>query len=99
MTSAHLGADSDLVRRAKRQSSPPTVFEWTSRDSILYNLGVGASADDLPYVFEGSPDFKVWCFFTNFAAQACTRCCRRTELLYSSSTPSEYPVSKHLGQD
>jgi len=33
----------------------PVVFEYTWRDVALYALGVGASADALPFVYEGSP--------------------------------------------
>jgi len=33
----------------------PVVFEYTWRDVALYSLGVGASADALPFVYEGLP--------------------------------------------
>lgn len=33
---------------------PETVLEYRPQDVILYALGVGAGADDLPYVFEGA---------------------------------------------
>ena len=34
------------------QKLPATTFEYTDRDVMLYALGVGASADELQYVFE-----------------------------------------------
>lgn len=36
-----------------------TEFTYTERDSMLYNLGVGAKRDDLPLIFEGHEDFQV----------------------------------------
>ncbi|CCH46195.1 putative peroxisomal hydratase-dehydrogenase-epimerase [Wickerhamomyces ciferrii] len=35
------------------------VFEYTERDSILYNLGLGATAKELKYTYELSPDFQL----------------------------------------
>jgi len=35
--------------------SEPVAFEYTWRDVALYAIGVGASADELPFVYEGSP--------------------------------------------
>jgi len=40
----------DLVGR----SFGPSVFEYTWRDVVLYHLGIGASAQDLNFVFEGA---------------------------------------------
>jgi 3-hydroxyacyl-CoA dehydrogenase/3a,7a,12a-trihydroxy-5b-cholest-24-enoyl-CoA hydratase len=34
------------------QKLPPSTFEYTDRDVILYALGVGAGADELQYVYE-----------------------------------------------
>jgi 3-hydroxyacyl-CoA dehydrogenase/3a,7a,12a-trihydroxy-5b-cholest-24-enoyl-CoA hydratase len=34
------------------QKLPPTTFEYTDRDVMLYALGVGAGTDELQYVFE-----------------------------------------------
>ena len=31
---------------------PDTAFEYTDRDVMLYALGVGATAEDLNFVFE-----------------------------------------------
>jgi acyl dehydratase len=37
------------------KSSEPFDFSYTERDVILYALGVGARADELQFVYEGSP--------------------------------------------
>ena len=42
----------DLVGK----SFGPSVFEYSWRDVILYHLGIGASARDLDFVFEGARD-------------------------------------------
>ena len=34
------------------QKFPPTTFEYTDRDVVLYALGVGAGTDELQYVYE-----------------------------------------------
>jgi acyl dehydratase len=39
----------------RNRKSQPVVFEYTSKDVILYALGVGASADELAFVYEGVP--------------------------------------------
>lgn len=36
-----------------------TEFSYTERDSVLYNLGLGAKRGDLRYVYEGAEDFQV----------------------------------------
>ncbi|KAG6276910.1 bifunctional hydroxyacyl-CoA dehydrogenase/enoyl-CoA hydratase fox2 [Claviceps purpurea] len=38
---------------------PPNEFRFEERDSILYNLGLGAKPSELQYVYEGSEDFQV----------------------------------------
>jgi acyl dehydratase len=35
-------------------TTPPRVFEWTDRDTLLYALGVGAGAGDLAFTTENS---------------------------------------------
>jgi hypothetical protein len=35
--------------------SQPVVFEYTWKDVVLYALGVGASADELAFVYENTP--------------------------------------------
>ncbi|KAI0022757.1 hypothetical protein F4780DRAFT_732899 [Xylariomycetidae sp. FL0641] len=45
--------------KAKTAESAPTEYNYTERDSTLYNLGIGAKRTELPYVFEGHEDFQV----------------------------------------
>jgi multifunctional beta-oxidation protein len=33
-------------------------YDYTKKDVILYNLGLGAKHNDLSLVFEGSPSFE-----------------------------------------
>ncbi|KAK9329353.1 hypothetical protein V1520DRAFT_343653 [Lipomyces starkeyi] len=44
---------------ASEQTGPDFHFSYETRDLILYNLGVGAKASELKYVFEGADDFTV----------------------------------------
>jgi multifunctional beta-oxidation protein len=50
--------DSDLVRDAKKQPPNTEEFEYAERDVILYNLGIGATAKELNYVYEGADEFQ-----------------------------------------
>lgn len=34
-------------------------YDYTRKDVILYNLGLGAKHTDLSLIFEGSPSFQV----------------------------------------
>lgn len=38
------------IDEALKQEGAPTEFKYEDRDSILYNLGVGAKRTDLKYV-------------------------------------------------
>ena len=49
--------DPELVAKAKRSVEPPLDFEYTERDVILYNLGVGATEKELQWTFEGDDAF------------------------------------------
>lgn len=53
--SEHLAAINEAVKR----EGAATEFKYEERDAILYNLGVGAKATDLKYVFEGAEDFQI----------------------------------------
>ena len=48
---------------AKSWKSEPTVFEYTQKDVILYNLGIGAGPMkepcELKYIYENHEDFMV----------------------------------------
>ena len=37
-------------------TTPPQIFEWTDRDTLLYALGVGAGTDELAFTTENSHD-------------------------------------------
>ena len=37
------------------KKSKPFVFDYTWKDVALYALGVGASSEELPFVYEGVP--------------------------------------------
>lgn len=51
--------DPDSVKEAKKHTSDPTEYSYAERDVILYNLGIGAKATDLNYVYEGADEFQV----------------------------------------
>ncbi|KAI0132251.1 hypothetical protein BJ170DRAFT_613094 [Xylariales sp. AK1849] len=47
------------IAKAQSTKSLETEFSYSDRDSMLYNLGIGAKRTDLAYVFEGHEDFQV----------------------------------------
>ncbi|KAH7375928.1 short chain dehydrogenase [Plectosphaerella cucumerina] len=47
------------IESATKLEGNPTPFEYTERDALLYNLGIGAKRTDLNYIFEGADDFQV----------------------------------------
>ncbi|KAL1682937.1 HotDog domain-containing protein [Schizophyllum commune] len=49
--------DSKLVADAKREPIDPVDYQYTERDVILYNLGVGATAEELQWTFENDDNF------------------------------------------
>lgn len=49
----------DAIAQALKKEGAPTEFTYEDRDSILYNLGVGAKRTELQYVFEGAEEFQV----------------------------------------
>lgn len=51
--------DSELVAKAKQHTEPPSIYNYTERDVILYNLGVGATEKELQWTFEGDDEFSV----------------------------------------
>ncbi|POR32282.1 Peroxisomal hydratase-dehydrogenase-epimerase, partial [Tolypocladium paradoxum] len=50
----HLAA----IAEAVKAEGNPCEFKYEERDAILYNLGVGAKASELKYIFEGNEDFQ-----------------------------------------
>ncbi|EMD88293.1 hypothetical protein COCC4DRAFT_174938 [Bipolaris maydis ATCC 48331] len=49
----------EAQKKALAAKSQGTPFNYTERDVILYNLGVGAKRTDLPFVYEGDENFQV----------------------------------------
>lgn len=49
--------DVAIVAQAKKAAVEPVEYTFTDRDVIIYNLGIGATADELQWVFEGNKDF------------------------------------------
>lgn len=41
------------------KKSEPQEFEYAEKDAVLYALGIGAQPDELDYLFEMAPEFKV----------------------------------------
>lgn len=50
--------DSKLVADAKKVKHASTEYTYSERDVALYNLGVGASEQDLKWIFEQHEDFQ-----------------------------------------
>ncbi|CAO1615357.1 unnamed protein product [Sympodiomycopsis kandeliae] len=51
--------DPDIVKEAKKQPIETSEYSWTEDSTILYNLGIGATAKELQYVYEGDDDFQL----------------------------------------
>lgn len=51
--------DEDDDDEDDEESAKDNVFKYTERDVILYNLGLGAKATELNYVYENDPKFEV----------------------------------------
>jgi multifunctional beta-oxidation protein len=47
------------IETAKAAKAEGTPFEYTEKDVILYNLGVGSKRTDLPFVYENHENFQV----------------------------------------
>ncbi|PHH69336.1 hypothetical protein CDD82_7824 [Ophiocordyceps australis] len=47
------------IAKAVKTEGKPCPFNYEDRDSILYNLGLGAKSSELKYVFEGNEYFQV----------------------------------------
>jgi hypothetical protein len=50
--------DSQLVADAKRNHIDPVEYSYTERDVILYNIGIGATAKELQWTYEGHDEFS-----------------------------------------
>ena len=49
--------DPELVKKAKRLIPDAVEFAYDERDVITYNLGVGATENELQWVYEGDDNF------------------------------------------
>ncbi|KAK4689122.1 multifunctional beta-oxidation protein, partial [Tremellales sp. Uapishka_1] len=49
--------DPDVIKEAKRNVPEPEEVSYTERDVLLYNLGIGAKADELKWVYENADEF------------------------------------------
>ncbi|KAF2790188.1 multifunctional beta-oxidation protein-like protein [Melanomma pulvis-pyrius CBS 109.77] len=47
------------IESAKSAKAEGTPFDYTEKDVILYNLGVGSKRTDLPFVYENHDQFQV----------------------------------------
>lgn len=54
-----VGAEDEKDEDEDEDDEDTDVFKYTDRDAILYNLGLGANAKELKYVYEQHPDFQV----------------------------------------
>ncbi|KAG8731840.1 hypothetical protein FRC11_002021, partial [Ceratobasidium sp. 423] len=52
------GEDPAVVVEAKNEQREPVEFEYTERDVILYNLGIGATEKELQWTFESNENFQ-----------------------------------------
>ncbi|KAF5327540.1 hypothetical protein D9619_004923 [Psilocybe cf. subviscida] len=50
--------DSQLVEKAKAEINEPSLYTFSERDVILYNLGIGATERELKWTFEGDDEFS-----------------------------------------
>ncbi|KAK8869455.1 hypothetical protein IAR55_000019 [Kwoniella newhampshirensis] len=50
--------DTEEVKTAKKNTPEPEEFSYTERDVLLYNLGIGAKADELQWTYENSDGFS-----------------------------------------
>ncbi|PIL29783.1 hypothetical protein GSI_07988 [Ganoderma sinense ZZ0214-1] len=49
--------DSEVVAQAKKEPQEPVEYTYTERDVILYNLGIGATEQELQWTYENHEDF------------------------------------------
>lgn len=50
--------DADIVKEAKKAVPELVEYNFTERDVILYNLGIGATEKELQWTYEGHNQFS-----------------------------------------
>ena len=58
--------DTEEIKEAKKNSPDPEEYTYTERDVLLYNLGIGAKADELQWTYENADSFGVSKFAVSF---------------------------------
>ncbi|KLO13482.1 hydroxysteroid dehydrogenase [Schizopora paradoxa] len=73
--------DADLVRKAKKdlKLEKSFVYTYTERDVALYNMGIGASVEELQWIFDGHEEFAA---IPTMAAVPAIPACRSLEAYY-----------------
>lgn len=51
--------DTAEIKEAKRKQLDPDDYTYSERDVMLYNLGIGAKADELQWTYENADGFAV----------------------------------------
>lgn len=64
--------DTPEIKAAKAKQLDPDDFTYTERDVMLYNLGVGAKADELHLTYENAEGFAVRPPFSNWTILTCS---------------------------
>ncbi|CAN3366739.1 peroxisomal hydratase-dehydrogenase-epimerase [Diutina catenulata] len=54
-----VGDDEEEEEEEEEAEGDSEPWHYTDRDTILYNISVGAKVDELKYVYENDPDFQV----------------------------------------
>ena len=49
--------DPEIIANAKKEVQEPVEFSYTERDVILYNLGIGATEQELQWTYENHEEF------------------------------------------
>jgi len=89
-TSAHATAsadpyfdpeDTNLITTAKRdlKLQKPFIYTYSERDVALYNMGIGASAEELHWIFDGDDEFAA---IPTIGAVPAIPACRSLEAYY-----------------
>lgn len=73
--------DVDLITKAKKdlRLQKPFVYTYTERDVALYNMGIGASVEELQWIFDGHEEFAA---IPTMSAVPAIPACRSLEAYY-----------------